>query len=217
MLRDAAVDLIMKRLGNRNNATLRNDIINEMAYVQEQLLEATYPLPWFLIQKDDTLVTVADTETVALPAGFLDMWEDGGLAYVDSDGEICKLVREDYDIIRKKAQGNATGAPEYYDIVGANIYFQRIPNDAYNLELWMYQRDTLITGEYGDASNLENSWLREAADWLMGEVGMIIAGQQLVGDKVYPFFEKQAARGREQLLRRITAREENSKERFMEG
>ena len=56
MLRDAAVDLIMKRLGNSTDLTLRDDIINEMALAQETILEGDILSPWFLITEESDAV-----------------------------------------------------------------------------------------------------------------------------------------------------------------
>ncbi len=215
MLRDAAVDLLMKRLGNRNDTALKDTIISEMVFVQDFVLEGAFPLPWFLVTKDASLVTVASTETVALPTDYLAAWEDGGLARVDASGDEIRMLREDYDILRKEKTGE--GTPDYFDILNETLYLRLVPNSVISLVLWYYAKGVSFSGSYGDANNIENNWLKYAADLVLAETGAIMAANHLQAPKMVVAFEKQAFIARNRLLIRSTAAEESLKQRFMEG
>jgi len=215
MLRDAAVDLLMLRLGNRTDTAMRDKIIAEMAQVITTKLEGEFPLPWFLLTRDATLVTVADTETVAVPTNFLGEWEDGGLARIDANGKEVKLVRDDYATIRDRKDGS--GTPDYYDLVGDNYYLRDIPDAVISLVVWYFATAVSIAGTYGDAANVENGWLKHASDLVLAETGLVIAGQYLQSKEMVAGFAAQAAAARARLDTKITEREESNKQRHMEG
>jgi len=214
MLRDAAVDLLMLRLGNRTDTALRNIIISEMEFVQTTVLEATFPLPWFLLKKDATLVTVVGDETVAAPADFLAEWEDGGLARIDGDGKEVKMVREDYAIIRDQKDGS--GTPDYYDLINKVYYLRYVPSTIITLVPWYFGKAATLAGVYG-TNNVENAWLADAADLLIAETGTLLAVNHLQSPKMAASFLGQAQQARGRLDTRITAMEESNKQRFMEG
>jgi len=214
MLRDAAVDLLMKRLGNRNDTALRDIIISEMEFVQETILEVVFPLPWFLIKSDATLVTVADAEAVAVPTDFIHEWEYGGLSRIDSDGKPIKLVRQDYDVIRDQKHGS--GTPDYYDIVGTNYLLRNTPNEVISLTSWYYGKAATLAGAYG-TNNIENLWMKYASDLVIAETGVIMAANHLQAPKMAQTFAGQALRARDRLDTRTVAMEEENKQRFMEG
>lgn len=217
MQRDAAVDLLMGRLGRRTNASLKDDIIREMVFVQENLMEGGEFLPWFLITNDDTLVTVADQEYVALPSDFIREWEDGGLFRETGDATAPKklIERDDYDIITLKHPG--TGTPLKYDRDETYMYLRPIPDSVIDLELWYYQKDTSLAGVYGGAgATTENGWLLWASDWLIAETGVIISGQYIKEDpNLTNGFINAAARAKARVHARDTEWREANKQRYM--
>ena len=73
---DAAVSLVMFRLGNRTEASLREIVTAEMEIVQSDLLTQLDFRPWFL-QASAPLATVAADETLALPSDFSDLMRIG--------------------------------------------------------------------------------------------------------------------------------------------
>jgi len=198
MLRDAAVDLLMKRLGNSTDTTLRDDIINEMVQAQETVLEGDVFHPWFLVSEESQSETIPGDERVLLPSDFITMWEKGRLVRYDVtlDDPYIEMTREDWDAINEHL--NYSGKPTYYDIAGQYFLMRPLADAVYPLRFWYIKRGESLAGAYGDtATNIENVWLKHASDWLLGETGMVIAEQylQYTESKIKPF-RTQAARGR---------------------
>lgn len=218
MLRDAFVDQLLKRLKNNTDTTLRDDVITEMAFVQANMLEGDVFKPWFLVSDESTSTTVTGDMRVPLPADFLMPWGAGLLYRYDAtlDDPYLEMYRDDWDLIA--TEYNSSGTPTHWDISGDYILVRPIPDAVYTLK-WRYmQRGTDLSGTYGDASNIENVWLKWAADWFMGEVGAIIADQYLsLKDVIVKRFEGQAARGRDRIMRLNVAMEEALKERIIGG
>lgn len=214
MLRDAAVDLLMNRLGQRKGTGLKDQIIAEMVAAQETLEGNPTPM-WFLLTEKSDAVTAAGDERVKLPTDFLLEWEEGGLYYVDSDGDEVLFVREDWDVIKYKIVGS--GQPEYYDIAGDYFLLRKTPDGIYTLKMRYYANQTSLAGSYGDAANVENSWLKHASDLLIAETGIVIADQYLQSATMTKRFEVQAARAQDRLIRKDTVMRETNKQRFMEG
>ena len=213
MLRDAAVDLIMSRLGKRSDSALRVDVISEMTFVQDVLLEGGIFLPWFLLSESATTTTTADDERVQLPSAFLGEWEEGALYRVPDTGNDIQLIKDDYEALKGRYTG--TGAPTHYDLAGDYFYLKPTQDAAYTIKMRYYQRATSLAGTYGDATNIENLWLKWASDVFIGEVGVIIAGQVLQMPKAVLQFTKQAQSGWARLRIKDTSVRETNKERSM--
>lgn len=216
MLRDAAVDIIMKRLGNQTDTTLRDDIIAEMAQAQATTLEGGRFHPWFLVSDETALVTVSGDEAVALPADFLTLWDYGGLSRYDSalDDPYIEMIRDDWDEI--KAYFNYSDAPTHWDIAGANLLMRPLADAAYPLRFWYITRGESLAGTYGDAANIENVWLEHASDWLIAETGKVIAEQYLqYRPDAVRTWETQALRAQARLQVLNIKMEESLKKRVM--
>ena len=213
MLRDAAVDILMNRLGQRTNTSLRDQIIAEMVMVQETVLEGNPTPLWFMLTEKSDAQTEAGDERVKLPPDFVQEWEEGGLYYLDNDGEEQDFVRGDWDVIKKKITGS--GRPEYYDLAGEYILLRKIPDDIYTIKMRYYGAQDDLSGSYGDANNIENNWLKYASDWFLAEVGIIIANQYLQSEKMVQMFIKQATEAKDRLIRKDTAMKESNKIREM--
>ncbi len=217
MLRDAAVDLIMKRLGNSSDLTLRDDIINEMVNAQDTILEGDILSPWFLVTEETTAVTTLGDERVGLPADFILPWEQGFLFRFDATlpDPYVEMVREDWDEIKEGL--NFPGIPTHYDIAGRYILMRPLSDDVYPLRMRYIGRGVSLVGTYG-VNNIENVWLKHAADWFIGEVGYIIADQYLQQPAAkIKSFQLQAARGRTRVHHLNTAMEETLKVRIRGG
>ncbi len=218
MLRDVAVDLLMKRLGNRKDLSLRDDIINEMVYVQENILEGGPFYPFFLISEISDADTTAMEERVQLPTDFLHEWEDGALYYFNPDAtknSWVELTRDDWDLIKASYTTNTPGLMTHYDIVGNYFLLAPTPDAAYTLKFRYYAAAASLAGVYGDAANIENVWLDKASDWLIGEVGAIIASQYLVSQKLQQMFVAQAVRGQKRVSQLDVSMGESNKRRSM--
>ena len=201
MLRDAAVDLMMKRLGNSNDITLRADIIAEMVQAQATVMEGDVFHPWFLISEESANTTTLGEERVPLPANFLGLWEEIGLYRYDAalDDPYVEMSRDDWDLI--KACKNYSDTPTHWDLAGQYLLMRPLADAVYPLRFWYIGRGASLAGVYGDVgTNIENVWLEHAADWLIGEVGAVIAEQylQMTGARVQTW-KDQAKRGRERV------------------
>ena len=221
MQRDAFVDLLMNRLGARTSSTLRDKIISEMVFVQENTLEGGDFLPWFLITNDDTLVSVASQEYINLPSDFIREWEDGGFWVNDSTDTVNpwkQLVRDDYDIIKKKSPPTTEDAPARYDRDGSRLLLRPIPDRVYSFDLWYYQQDSSLAGTYGDAgASEENGWLQHASDWMLGEVGLLVYSLHLQGtnQNIIQLFQALKVMGQDRVYKRDTEWREANKYRQM--
>lgn len=218
MLRDSAIDLLMGRLGQRrddSSNTMKNLILKEMVFVQENILEGNGELPWFLLSEKAEAVTVKGEERVALPADFLLEYEDSALVRVLGNGNEKVLIRDDWDLIKYKVLGE--GAPTHYDIVGEYYLLRPVPDDVYTLRMRYYQRDASLDGTYGDSNNIENKWLKYASDWLIAETGVIIAAQQLQSTEMASMFAQQAHAAKRRVLSKSVLMAETSKNRVLGG
>ena len=218
MTRDEAVDLMMKRLGNWTDTSLRDDIIAEMVQAQETVLEGDVFRPWFLVSEESSIVTTIGDERVALPADFLGLWDFIGLFRYDStlDDPYVEMNRDDWDDI--KSYFNYADKPTHWDIGGNYLLMRPVADAAYPLRFWYIAKGASLAGTYGDAANIENVWLEWASDWLMGETGIVIAEQYLqMRPDAVSRWEKMAQRGRERLRINNVAMEELLKTRIMGG
>lgn len=219
MIRDEAVDLLMGRLGNRTHAPTQQNIIDEMVFVQETILEGDATLLWFLLTESATTQTVADEERVNVPVDFLMEWEEGALYITTDAGDVVNLVKDDWDRIKERITGS--GQPEYYAIGGEYFLLRKVPDKAYTLQMRYYAKQTSLAGTYGEAAgsggNVENRWLKYAADWLIAETGLIIANQYLQSEKMAQLFVAQQQKAKARLIAKDTAMKETNVQRFMEG
>jgi len=215
MTRDSIVDIILQRLGKSNDTTLRDEIINEMVFVQEHILEQGTLKPLWLVSEVTTTTTVADDERLQLPTDFLQEWEEGTLYLYDStaDDPWIELDKDDWDSI--KAANTEAGKPVAYDIAGDYFLLSPTPDDTYTIKMRYYAKDTSLAGTYGDAANIENNWLKYAGDWFLGEVGAIIAAQYQQSDQQAAVFYNQAAKGKDRVWRNDIANREANKDRTM--
>jgi len=219
MLRDTFIDQLQLRLGRNNDPELQTDIISVMEYVQTQILEVDVITPWFLVSDEYTsLVTSIGNEEVALPADFIQLWEGSNLYRYNSAlaDPYLEMVRGDWRLVKDKY--NTAGPPTHYDIAGANLVMRPVADAEYPLRLRYIQKQATLVGEYGVSNNIENGWLAWAADWFMGEVGVIVAGDiQQQTDSKLKTFAAQRDRGRNRILAKNVSMQEVLKRRIRGG
>lgn len=217
MIRDTAVDLLMGRLGKRVHTPTQQDIINEMVFVQETILEGDPTMFWFLLTESATTTTTVDEERVPLPTDFLMEWEEGAVYITTDAGDIVEMRKDDWDRIKDRITGS--GQPEYYAIGGDYFFLRKIPDKEYTITMRYYAQQASLAGTYGETGggNIENNWLKWAADWLMAETGVIISKQYLQSDTMVELFAAQATRAKARLVAKDTAIKETNIQRFMEG
>lgn len=216
MLRDAAVDMLMKRFGNSNDLTLQDDIIKEMVEAQRTVLEGDVVYPWFLVSEESSSVTIVGDERLPLPADFVALWEYGVLARYDAtlDDPYVEMVREDWDVINEHL--NFSGKPTHYDIAGIYLLMRPLSDAAYPLRFWYIAKGADLSGTYGDANNIENAWLKNASDWLLAETSIKITEYYLHWSKTkVDSFKVDAVRARKRVYDKNVAMEETLKRRIM--
>ncbi len=171
MTRDEAVALLNARLKRGSNTSLDSTIITEMKLVQSRF-EGAAELPWFLLTSDYvTLTTTADDDKVAISADFLREFEDDGLWVYDSDDteDWILLTKDTMNAIVAYYAGEDTALPQAYDLVHGYFRLRPIPDDAYTLRYMYYKADTVLS------TNVENQWLKYAADLMIAETGWVVA------------------------------------------
>lgn len=217
MLRDAAVDLMLNRLGLRQGQTnLRDHAIAEMVLAQTNELEGSAWLPWFLLGSEQAITFTASVPTQSFGTGWLAPWEDWHPYWIDSDGAKHFLVREDCDVALKEY--TSSGSPKVYDFVGdGQVQVFPTPDQNYQVYWRSYERATDISGAYGDANNIENGWLKWAADLLIAKAGIAMAEQYLQSAQMAQLFKGQAQVAEARLYAKHVAMTEEGKQRYMEG
>lgn len=174
MTRDEAVTLLQARLKRVGDTGLATSIITEMQFVQAQLLEGSPVLPWFLLNDSiTTLATTLGVETVTLPATFLREVEDDGLRVQDAQGTWHDIHKDDLPAIRNAHPEPETGRPVLYYLGNTQLFLRPIPDAIYTLRYRAYLRDTALS------TNIENNWLKYAADLVIAETGIIMASRYL--------------------------------------
>lgn len=177
MTRDEAVALLKGRLKRVSDTTLDASILAEMKFVQSQLLEGADVLPWFLLSQNLSAVTVVDEERIIVPGTgsrpFLREFEEGALWVQDSENNTWnELQKDDYDALFNRFK-DESGIPRAYALDGEYFRLLPTPDAVYNLRVKAYLRDTALD------SNIENNWLKYAADLVIAETGAIIATNYL--------------------------------------
>lgn len=205
MLRDAAVALIKQGLGFRTD--LDTEIVTQMRFQQEEILEQGATLPWFLISTVQSLTTVASTETLAIPSDFLLEVEEAALWFLDSgqsEGSQWRQMPKAFlDDIKTDEEATwadlILGAEPAYALVNKLFYFAPIPDAANTLRFIYYAQDTQLT------SDITNLWLTHAADLLMARTGLAMA-EDIENDKAALKFETRLQRADARLAAENEAR-----------
>ena len=170
MTRDEAVSLMLEQLGFRTD--LSSNCITHLKLAQIQL-EKGPTKPWFLISAQLSLATIAGTETVAVPTGFIQEYDQATLKYVPDDSEgladEVDLVKGTYDVLRVNFREVESGAPQAYALMNGNFHIFPLPDAVYSLKLIQYTKDTVLD------TNIENAWLRESPKLLIGAAGKELA------------------------------------------
>lgn len=171
MVRDAAVTLLLSRLGNRKAAEYSSIILLEMDEVQLRLEGDPVLMPWFMLTESSTSVTIIGDERVALPADFIHEFEDGALQVQDPTSLLwLDLTKEDYEHMREEYRESDPGQPKQYALVGSYFRVKPVPDLVYSIRMLYFAHQVLPS-----ATNIENSWLKYASDLLLSETGFTVA------------------------------------------
>lgn len=203
LTRNQLIASAAQKLGKRTD--LVTDMETEILVVQSQILEGHHWLPWFLETEDATLVSVAGTESIALPTDFLlEDVENRGLEInlpSDSDEPWQEVKKDDLSIIRQKYPGDG-GQPLMYALRGSNIMLRPIPDAVYTFRLNYFARDDELT------TDVANLWTTEAADLLIAELCYLMAKDYIKDPESAAGFQTDVQRAWGRLYRKHTARRE---------
>ena len=207
MLRDAAVDIIAKRLGQRTDLT--SDIIAEMQLIQATTLERNGKFfPWFLLSEWSSASTVASEERVALPTDFLCESEEYPFQILDSNGAWQNLTKRAYDYAFEMYPASEA-LPVLYAVGDDYFYLRPIPDAVYTIRMRYFKRGLSL------ATNIENVWLKWAPDLVIALVGEVMARQYTQNNALADTFAAKAGTAGEMLYSQHMAREEANRERNM--
>lgn len=169
--RSEAVVRINDGLGFRPSGhSLEPKIILRLQEAQRDL-ESGKTLPRFLIREDQPLTLLAGTHTAALPTGFIREDDDNRLHFFTPTSDIAQYLKpkryNDAVIANLREQGPI--GPSVYVIRASTIDFVTTADVNYSLVWNYFAAASLLTAD------IENSWLREASEWLIGEAGYRMA------------------------------------------
>lgn len=163
--RTQAVERIAVGLGFRSG--LDSHIILRLQEAQRDL-EKGKTLPRFLIQQDAVLSLTAGLHELALPTGFLRVVDDQRPHFTSdvSDTPVF-LTRKYYDdaLVAQIRTDDEAVAPSVYVLRNATIDFITTADTAYSIT-WSYYKAAATLD-----ADVENAWLANAPEWLIGEAG----------------------------------------------
>jgi hypothetical protein len=219
MTRDEAVTLLQSRLSRSNDTTIASSIVLEMRFVQEQILEKSATLPWFLISDSINLSTTSGSELMAVPTNvgsvtgrdFLRELEQDSMYIQDPiDLTWIQLEKDDLNALHNY-YGDLTGQPKKYALINGYYHLFPIPDAVYAIKTRVYLREPRLT------TNIENKWLSEAADLLIAETGIFMAENYLRDAGIVASFRDAVMQARQRLQIVHEAREHAARMYSMGG
>lgn len=163
MLRDVAVARVKQMLGFRKDQDA--NIVQAMQEVQSEL-EKEPELPDFLRKTYSGLVTVANVRTVNVPSDFIREWEQDQMNITTSDGP-QSVVKDELGFLRIRYTD--TGVPLKYALVNKQFYLFPMPDQIYTIDGTYYAKDAVLS------TNIENLWLENIPEILIGGAGVLLA------------------------------------------
>lgn len=194
MTRTEAVSRISDVLGFLGAGNAYETKIIERLRDAQRDLEKGKTLPRFLLQEDASLTLLSGTSTITLPAGFLR--DDDSLPihyYASGSDKPIFLGRKPFinEVMVAYLISESVGVvgPKVYTIRKSVVDFVTTSDAEYAL-FWNYYKaaDELST-------DIENAWLANGADWLIGEAGLRIA-QPLRDKEAMEIFTELRQKGR---------------------
>lgn len=178
MDRTTAVAEIKRGLGFRQ--TQDNTIILALQAAQRDL-ETGRTLPEWLLEYDSPIVVTSGSPNITLPSRFLRMHEDYDMYYTNSDAARVFIPRRGYG---EAYQAYVASGDENGQVIQTNSSYPQVwvkrgraagilvptPTVSFTAYLTYYKGAELLT------SNVENLWLANASDLLVGLAGIKVAG-----------------------------------------
>lgn len=181
MLRSEAIAIIKRGTGFRPT---QDGTIIAALQAQQRMLEHGKTLPNWLLTFDAPITVTAGSNTIALPARFLRFHDDYEMYYTNASGARVFLPRKQYTEAYQAYVAN--GEADDSAIIPS-------PPNTYPKVVVLYSKTTGIvvptpsvsftayaTCYIGAAvldSEIENAWLANAPDYLVGLAGVQVAGQ----------------------------------------
>jgi predicted nuclease of predicted toxin-antitoxin system len=193
---DAAINLLMLRLGNRTDTATRTACLSEMQLAQERM-EGGALLPWFLRIDNTALSTTAGQEYVDISSlNFIREDDDwGGVWWKDTTitapDQWVRIDKDAYYAMQAFYADSEAATPEKYAYMSERLYLRPFPADVYPLRIQGYARDTAVAD-----TATTNLWLTNAADWLIAETGLVVSAHHLRDDDLAKRFAGMTADAR---------------------
>lgn len=202
--RTVAVQRINRGLGfRRAGNTLESEIVLALQEAQRDL-ERGKTLPRFLLQEAATVTLTLGASTAPLPTGFLRESDENPPYYFQSGSAkpiyLERKYLKDARLAWLRDDTTVAKPPKVYAVRLATFDFI-VPSDAtYTIYMDYYKAADLLT------TDIENVWLANAPEWLIGEAGLRIAKDTRDADAVKLFTDMRTA-GRAAALADDLARE----------
>lgn len=166
MDRDTAVQRVQEGLGFRSD--LSSTIILRLQE-EQRILERGRTLPKFLLREDQPLALAINTNSVTLPTDFLRR-HNSEARYLPADSTIYEVVPwRNYDEAYAAYSDRDPAGPKVAVLRSSTILFFPVADAAYTIYWNYYAKADLLT------TNIENDWLANAPEILIGGAGLRIA------------------------------------------
>lgn len=182
MFRDVAVSRIKQGLGFLSSSSYDDTIVLALQEAQREL-EKGKTLPKFLIEEDVVLSAVANVPTINLPSGFIRPVDGDDLRYTPAGETTTEYLQRKLSLSDALiAYENSTlEFPRVYVLRKATLYLVPTPTVAISFRWSYYKQAALLT------TNIENVWLTNEPDWLIGEAGYRMALDMRNSDAITSF------------------------------
>lgn len=190
MLRSEAITIIKRGLGFRQT---QEPTIIAALQAQQRDLEQGKTLPSWLLSYDVPITVTANNATITLPSGFLRFHDDYEMYYTNADGANVFLPRKNYteayqafvasgDEDGDLIETSSTGYPSVFVARGKTSGIL-VPTPTVSFTAYL----TCYVGAAKLDSDIENAWLANAANLLIGLAGVQVANTLRDKDAVMAF------------------------------
>lgn len=178
MLRSEAISIIKRGLGFRQ--TQDAAIIAALKEAQ-RIMELGHTLPDWLLTYDNPIVVTANSPTITLPVGFIRMHDDYDLYYLNTNSARVFLPRRNNTEAYQAyvASGDENDEVDVVTSSYPQVWVRRgkrqgilVPTPTVSFTAYLTCYASGVTLD----SDVENAWLANAPDLLIGMAGMTVAG-----------------------------------------
>lgn len=166
MDRDTAVQRIQDGLGFRSD---KSDTIVLRLQEEQRDLEKGKSLPRFLLQEDQTLSVTSGSQSLTIPTNFLRRYHSKLRYKATGETKYTYISWRDYDAAELAYYDSDPAGPKVVVLRKSEIKVYPEPDNDYTIYWDYYKSDTVLT------SNVENTWLANAPELLIGGAGLRMA------------------------------------------